>query len=343
MKLNGWLGNATRRVALVLGAAFALLFAGNAGAQQITMKIGMVTINDPLHSFATRFAEEIDKRTGGRIRGQVYPAGQLGKLPRQMEALQFGTQEILICPPGFLAGINPAFQATDAPGFFRDMDYAHAVVSRPQFHDMFLGLAKPKGIVGLSLWVYGPTVIATIKPVHGLGDLNGLKVRILASDLERATVEAMNMSGVPMDFTETLPAFQNGTIDAVRTSIVVMGGMKFYNTAKYVLRDHTGMIFVGVWASESWLAGLPADLRKIVVDTAADLARFGTDNAKQFEASAQKAWTDAGVKITDLTAEQRGALFAKLKPVGDRVLASDQRTAAAWKALQAAAAQVPSN
>jgi len=343
MTRSQYLRSAVRHVAVAFVGAAAALLAEPAAAQQITMKIGMVTINDPLHSFATRFAAEVENRTGGRIKGQVYPAGQLGKLPRQMEALQFGTQEILICPPGFLAGINPAFQVADAPGFFRDMDYGHAVVSRPQLRDMLLGLAKSKGIRGLSLWVYGPTVITTIKPMQSLEDLNGLKVRILASDLERATVEALNMSGVPMDFTETLPAFQNGTIDAVRTSIVVMGGMKFYNTAKYVLKDHTGMIFVGVWASESWLAGLPADLRQIVVDTAADLSRFGTDNAKEFEASAEKAWIDAGVKITDLTPEQRGALFAKLRPVGDRVLGKDARMAEAWKSLLAAAAQVPSN
>ena len=332
------------RLALVLGtaAAVALLLAAEASAQ-VTMKIGMVTINDPIHTFATRFGEEIEKRTGGRIKAQVYPAGQLGKLPRQMEALQFGTQEILVCPPGFLAGINPAFQVTDAPGFFRDMDHAQAVTSRPQFHDMFLDLAKAKGIAGLSLWVYGPTVITTIKPMRTVDDLKGLKVRILASDLERATVEAMNMSGVPMDFTETLPAFQNGTLDAVRTSIVVMGGMKFYNTAKYVLKDNTGMIMTALWASQSWLNGLPADLRRIVMDTAAQLSQFGTENAKQFEASAQKAWTDAGVMITDLTADERAALFARLKPVGDRVLSQNSRTAEAWKALQAAAGQVPSN
>src|SRR5215471_14553839 len=123
MTRSQYLRSAIRHVAVAFVGAAAALLAEPAAAQQITMKIGMVTINDPLHSFATRFAAEIENRTGGRIKGQVYPAGQLGKLPRQMEALQFGTQEILICPPGFLAGINPAFQVADAPGFFRDMDY----------------------------------------------------------------------------------------------------------------------------------------------------------------------------------------------------------------------------
>jgi len=328
----------TRRTALAGGLA--TLAAPQVLAQTpIAMKIGMVTINDPIHALSNRFAEEIEKRTGGRIKGQVFPAGQLGKLPRQMEGLQFGTQEVLVCPPSFLAGINPAFQVTDAPGFFRDMDHAHAVISRPKFHDMFLDLPKSKGIQGVSLAVYGPTTVATIRPAKTIADLKGMKVRILASDLERATVEAMGMSGVPMDFTEVLQAFQNGTLDAVRTSMVVMGGMKFYNTAKFVVKEQTGMILTGIWVSQSWVNGLPPDLKKIVADTGKDLAKVGTDIAKDMEANIQKAWTDAGVTVTDLPADQKKSLFDAVKPVGEKVLGSNPKTADAWKALQAAAGE----
>jgi TRAP-type C4-dicarboxylate transport system substrate-binding protein len=329
----------SRRAALAGGLA--TLAAPSVHAQTpITAKIGMVTINDPNHALANKIAEEIDKRTSGRIKAQVFPAGQLGKLPRQLEGLQFGAQEMLVCPPSFLAGINPAFQVTDAPGFFRDMDHAHAVISRPKFRDMLLDLAKSKGIQGTSLCVYGPTTVATIKPAKSVADLKGLKVRILASDLERASVEAMGMSGVPMDFTEVLQAFQNGTLDAVRTSMVVMGGMKFYNTAKFLVKEQTGMILTGTWVSQSWLNGLPAELKKVVLDMGRDLAQPGTDIAKEMEANMQKAWTDAGVTVTELAPDQKKALFASVQPVGEKVLGGNPKTADAWKALQAAAGEV---
>jgi TRAP-type C4-dicarboxylate transport system substrate-binding protein len=329
----------SRRAALAGGLA--TLAAPAVHAQTpVTMKIGMVTINDPQHTLSVRFAEEIEKRTSGRIKGQIFPAGQLGKLPRQMEGLQFGSQEVLICPPSFLAGVNPALQITDAPGFFRDMEHAHAVVSRPKFHDMFLDLAKAKGIQGVGLCVYGPTTVATIKPAKTIADLKAMKVRILATDLERATVEAMGMSGVPMDFTEVLQAFQNGTLDAVRTSMVVMGGMKFYNTAKFVVKEQTGMILIGIWVSQSWLNGLPADLKKTVADTARELERWGTDNSIAFEARSEKEWRDAGVTVSDLPPDQKKALFDTVKPVGEKVLGANPRTAEAWKALQAAAGEV---
>jgi len=329
----------TRRTALAGGLA--TLAAPPLLAQTpVTMKIGMVTINDPQHTLSIRFGEEVEKRSGGRIKSQVFPAGQLGKIPRQIEGLQFGTQEALCGPPSFFAGVNPALQVTDAPGLFRDMDHAHAILSRPKFNEMFLDLPKSKGIQGVLLCVYGPTTVATIKPVKSVADLKGMKVRILASDLERASVEAMGMSGVPMDFTEVLQAFQNGTLDAVRTSMVVMGGMKFYNTAKFVVKEHTGMVITGMWLSQSWLNGLPADLKKIVVDTGHELARWGTDNAIAFEAKTDKEWRDAGVTIVDVPADQKKALFEAVRPVGDKVLGANPKTADAWKALLAAAGEV---
>ena len=86
-------------------AAFALStmvlagFGNMAVAETYKMKIGFLTINDPIHAVAKRFAEEIGKRSDGRIEPEVYPAGQLGSAGRQIEGMQFGTQEVFVTPP----------------------------------------------------------------------------------------------------------------------------------------------------------------------------------------------------------------------------------------------------
>jgi TRAP-type transport system periplasmic protein len=330
--------------ALIASAALSALLSApavRAQAQTYTMKIGMVTINDPIHAVAVQYGKEVERRSNGRIKAEVYPAGQLGKASRQIEGLQAGAQEVLVSPPAFLAGLNPAVQVLDAPGFFKSMDHAYGVVTRPAFREHLLNLPRSKGVIGTSIWVYGPSAVVSTRPAATQDQLKGMKVRILATDLERAVVDAMGMKGVPMDFTETLPALQNGTIDACRSSLVVMGGMKFYNTTKHAYRDQTGMLFSAVWVSDAWLKGLPADLQKVVVDVGRDMDRWGTNNAKEAEAMQEKAWADAGAKITSLTPEQRRQLFASVAAVGDKLLGGNPRTADTWKALQAAASEVP--
>lgn len=330
---GGFVASALVAVAFMGGCAAAF-------AQQHTMKIGMVTINDPIHAVAVQYGKEVERRSNGRIKAEIYPAGQLGKATRQIEGLQAGTQEVLVSPPAFLAGITPGVQVLDAPGFFRSMDHAHNVVTRPAFREYLLNMPRSKGIVGTSIWVYGPSAVVSTRPATAVDQLRGFKVRILATDLERAAVDAMGMKGVPMDFTETLPALQNGTIDACRSSLVVMGGMKFYNTAKNAFRDQTGMLFSAVWVSDVWLKSLPPDLQKVLADVGKDIDAWGTNAAKEAEAQQEKVWTEAGAKVTTLNAEQRKQLFAAIAPVGDKLLGGNAKTAEAWKALKAAAGEV---
>ena len=84
------------RVPLCAAGALACSLAlplGAAQAQDKTyvMKVGLPTINDAPHQFAKDFAALVEKDSGGRIKGEVYPASQLGSIPRQIEGMQFGS------------------------------------------------------------------------------------------------------------------------------------------------------------------------------------------------------------------------------------------------------------
>ena len=105
--------NAPLRCGVVSAFAAVAMTAGFAVAPAIAqtydMKIGYPTTADPQHDVAVRYAKLITERTGGKIKGRVFPTSQLGKIPRQVEAIQLGTQEIFMAPPGFLVGLNQAF------------------------------------------------------------------------------------------------------------------------------------------------------------------------------------------------------------------------------------------
>ena len=74
----------TTAAAIVLSLALTL---GAARAQDktYTMKISLATINDQIHAFAKNFAAALEKDSGGRIKPEIYPASQLGPIPRQAE------------------------------------------------------------------------------------------------------------------------------------------------------------------------------------------------------------------------------------------------------------------
>ncbi len=96
-------------------AAASAMAIAPAQAKTYNMKIGMVTINDSNHFSANWMKKEIEAKSNGRIKVGVFPAAQLGKIPRQIEAIQLGTQEVFMIPPGFFIGIDKRFMVTDAP------------------------------------------------------------------------------------------------------------------------------------------------------------------------------------------------------------------------------------
>ena len=325
-----------------MAATFALSVAmsATAHAATYTLRIGMVTINDAQHTFGKKYAEELEKRSKGQIKVEVFPAGQLGKIPTQLENLKLGVQGGFISPPGFLSGMNKAFEVPDAPGVYKSFWHAQNAFHDPAFRDKYLMLADKAGIVGASLWNYGPTSIASLNAIRKIGDMKGLKIRVLATKMESKLASVLGMTGVPMPYTEVLPALQQKTIDGCRSAISVMAASKFFTTTKYVTVIESGTIPSGLWISKAWLAKLPKPLQDEVMNTGRDLETWAGHNAKGFIDRAAKLWTDNGGEVIKLPAADQAEVIKRLAPLGDEFLGTDPATKDMYELLKKTLAKV---
>src|SRR3989475_4321069 len=103
----------------------------------IAFKCATATLNDVQHEWCKRYIARLEKRSNGQIKGQIFPASQLGSIPRMIEGAQFGTIEAWIGPPAFLVGIHPRFQVLSAPFLFDDFDPTFRTINDRQFLDRF--------------------------------------------------------------------------------------------------------------------------------------------------------------------------------------------------------------
>src|SRR6516162_4905429 len=99
-----------------------------AAAADFVMKFGTATINETQHQFIKFYKEELEKASGGRIEVQIYPASQLGPIPREIEGVQLGNIQGYIGPVDFFVGVDPRFGVFSAPMLFRDEPNAAATV-----------------------------------------------------------------------------------------------------------------------------------------------------------------------------------------------------------------------
>ena len=117
-------------------------------AADFTMKIGFVTINDQNQQWANWYKEAVEKGSNGRIEVQIYPASQLGPVPRQIEGVQLGTIEAVLLPADFFVGLDPRYGVFSIPGLFKDMKNAAAAIADPELNKEILALGESKGMVG---------------------------------------------------------------------------------------------------------------------------------------------------------------------------------------------------
>ena len=320
------------------GVALAIA-AGPSMAQKIVMKIGFVTINDSQHESAKMYKAEIEKRTNGAIEAKIFPLAQLGRIPRQLEGIQLGTQEAFLSPPGFFVGINQAFQAPDAPALFESQWHQHLTLNDPSVRDKFMKLGEHAGFVGAYMWSAGKTAVATNRQVLRPDDMKGMKIRVLASKTESAFIAEFGGTGVPMPFSEVLPALQRHVIDGVRSGIIVMGPLKFFTAAKHIYNEAVSYIPSGMWLSKSFLNKLPANHRAAIFASGDAVANRTAKVASEITAKWEKLWVVKGGTLTEPTAADRAAMFRRTSPIGDKLLGGNPKIRPMYELIKAAAAR----
>src|SRR5579862_3050518 len=124
------------------------LSAASAQDKTYTMKITLPTLNDPSYFFAKTYAAALEKDSGGRIKTEIYPASQLGPIPRQIEGTQFGSIQCALIPPEFFVGVDERFEVMSAPGLVGSIDQGQRLAAEPAVRKLMLGLASDKGLHG---------------------------------------------------------------------------------------------------------------------------------------------------------------------------------------------------
>ena len=322
MKLKTWL--------FALGVAVALPVYG----QPNVMKLGTATLNDSQHEWMKRFGAMVEQESKGRIKAEIYPLSQLGPIPRMIEQTQFGAIQAWVGPPEFLSGVDIRYQVLSAPGLFKDMAHANRVLQDPKFNSAFLALGDNKGLKGLGLFISGPAAFVARKPIRTVGDLAGMKIRVLAAPLQMEQIRALKATPVPMALGEVMPALQQGTLDAVMSDIPVFQALKYYSVAKYLLATDHALLASMTVISKKWYDSLTPDLQKIVVDSgrkvSEGLYQWAVDDVKK----GYEEWVKAGGEIARLDAKAQQALMAQLVPIGAEVTSKRPDEKALFDLLQ---------
>jgi TRAP-type C4-dicarboxylate transport system substrate-binding protein len=327
-----------RLAAIAVLAALASPAAAQAPAP-ITMKLSTATVNDTQHEWLKRFAAAVEKDSGGRIKAEIYPASQLGPIPRQIEGVQFGAVQGWTGPPEFLVGVDERYEALSAPGLFKSRAQYERTIKDPAVTGLMLGLGGNKGLIGAGIYPIGPSSIITKKQIAHLSDFSGLKIRVLASPFQLELIKRMGGSPIAMTLADVLPALQQGAIDGSLTTMTQYTTLHYIDVAKNVTETDQPYVTSIAVLSKKWVEGLPPNLQKIVRDDAAKTATDIVPFVDQFFDAQRELWKKSGGNAIHLPDADQAEMLAKISPIADDLSKSKPDLNAAVKIVFDAAAK----
>jgi TRAP-type C4-dicarboxylate transport system substrate-binding protein len=333
-------GVATRGAATVTASALLLTLAfGTARAEDKTyvMKITLATLNDAPHLLAKNFAAAVERDSGGRIKAEVYPASQLGSIPRQIEGVQFGALQVAIIPPEFFSGVDERFEVIAAPGMVDSLEHGQRIAADPAVLKLMLGLGADKGLHGGGMFIAEPDTIATKTPIKHLADFQGKKIRIFASEFESTAFRRLGATPVAMTLADVLPALQQGAIDGAMAGTPVFTAFHYQDAAKYIVETNQPSIFLMLEVSKKWYESLPDDLQRVIDKDAAVETVAINPTAADLLNKARTAWVAGGGELNSLPPDEQATMIRTIASVGDDVSKSKPAVHDAYEIVAAAA------
>ena len=310
-----------RSVVALLGCAVVMASAPAAFAQDIkerNLKFAFSLAKDhPLGMGAQKFADAVAQKSGGKMKVSIFPNAVLGGDPQNLSAVRGGTLDFTSMATGLLAGIDKQFMVFDFPFLFNNAAEAYGLSDGPVGQRLLAGLSE-HGLIGLGIWDLGFRNMTNSKrPITKVEDLQGLKLRVIASPIYLDMFNTLGANPVPMTFGEVYGALESKAIDGQDNPVGVIESAKFAEVQKFMsLTRHiyTGMPFL--MSKKTW-DSMSATERKIITDAAAEAKdeERKLSQAKELQAIDGLRKT---MQVNEVSAPEVARLRQKVAPVVEK-------------------------
>lgn len=298
-----------------------------------------VNMDDAGGLAAATMKDNIAKLSGGKMELQIFPGSQLGGMREHYEACQSGAIEMVYVAASAASKFVSEVGVLDLPFLF-PTEYGDAwkVVD-----DSLNGLLKKKlgeknfELMGIA--PYGYKCLTTSgKQVKSVGDIKGMKIRIMPSKTLELTYKAWGANPTPIEFGELYVALQQRVVDGEENGLSVIKATKFNEVQQYLTVSKHGLFMGLLVANKKWFEKLSPEERDVIVKaSAANIAQqrkfVAEEDEKIIKYLGENGMTVYRLNKAEVDGFKKASLpvheaFAKLSPAEKTALETVQKSLA---------------
>ena len=183
--------------------------------------------------YAEKFAEEVDRLSGGSMKISVYPNSVLGGDRELLESCKDGDIPFVVQNTAPQVTFMKDTAVFDMPALFETIDEVREHVDNLEFMELMQQVYHDGGYELLGYADQGFRVMTTNKKVESLADFKGQKIRTMENQVQLDSFTAFGASPLPMAYGELYTALQQNIIDGAEAANTNYYSKKFYEAAPH--------------------------------------------------------------------------------------------------------------
>ena len=292
----------------------------NDGEQRYAYPLATASPEDTVTQiYAEKFAEEVDRLSGGSIKIQVYANSTLGGDRELLESCKDGDIPFVVQNTAPQVTFMPDLAIFDVPCAFENLDECREVLDDPEFSTLISGVYEKGGYQLLGVADQGFRIMSTNKPVKGIGDFKGQKIRTMENPFHLAFWKSIGANPTPMSFAEVYIGLQQHTIDAQENPYEVIVSNRLYEQQDYVVETNHLPHLITLIMNDEFFKGMPEENQRILKEAAATATEYARQASDDRIADRVKTIEDSGTEILKIDEETYNAIVEASSGVRDSI------------------------
>lgn len=291
--------------------ALALSVAGTAQALEFRSADVHNADDYPTVAAVRHMSDLLAQKSGGKYKIKVFNKGALGTEKETIDQVKIGALDLTRVNISPMNAICPKTLVPTLPFLFHSVEHMRKSLDGPVGEEI-LKSCEEQGFVGLAFYDSGARSIYGRKPVRGVADAKGLKIRVQQSDLWVALVGAMGANATPMPIGEVYTGLKTGLIDAAENNVPSYEGFKHYEAVKYYSRTEHSMAPEMLLMSKRVFDKLPSADQALIRAAAKESVAFQRRKWDKQEAKSLAAVKAGGAEIIEV---DKAGFQAQMGPV----------------------------
>ncbi len=264
---------------------------------------GSDTEGDFRDRLSRRFAQELDKRSNGALKANVYPGSSLMKVNAQFSSVRKGALDMTLLPLPYAGGEVPELNIALMPGLVTSYEQGYAW-KKAEVGKALSDLLADKGVI-IVTWIWQAGGAASRNtPVVGPEDVKGLKFRGGSREMDMVA-KAAGATTLSLPSNETYAAMQTGAVDVVTTSATSLISFRLQEVSKHLTVSSKGksywFMLEPLLMSKIVFDKLPKDQQALIMTVGAEMEKFALEGARADDALVADQYRKAGATVHELT------------------------------------------